>query len=32
VTLIQHGYKNVRALKGGWAAWVQAAGAIEQKE
>jgi rhodanese-related sulfurtransferase len=31
-TLLKNGYKRVRALKGGWVAWVQAAGAIEQKQ
>jgi rhodanese-related sulfurtransferase len=29
---MKHGYKNVKTLKGGWAAWVQAAGAIDQKQ
>lgn len=30
-TLIEHGYKNVRALKGGWNAWNDAGGPVEPK-
>jgi rhodanese-related sulfurtransferase len=30
-TLLQNGFKNVRALKGGWNAWNAAGGAVEQK-
>lgn len=32
VKLFQNGYKKVRALKGGWNRWVQAAGPTEQKQ
>ncbi len=31
-TLAKHGYKNVRALKGGWEAWLRAAGKTEPKK
>jgi 3-mercaptopyruvate sulfurtransferase SseA len=30
--LEEKGYKNVRALKGGWEAWIQAGGAVEPKQ
>jgi rhodanese-related sulfurtransferase len=30
--LLDKGYKNVRALKGGWDAWVEAAGPAEPKK
>jgi rhodanese-related sulfurtransferase len=30
-TLLANGFKRVRALKGGWNAWVQAGGAVEPK-
>ena len=30
-TLIEHGFKNVRVLKGGWNGWLQAGGAVELK-
>jgi rhodanese-related sulfurtransferase len=30
--LIEKGYKKVRALKGGWDAWMQAGGAVEPKQ
>jgi rhodanese-related sulfurtransferase len=30
-TLLENGFKNVRALKGGWNAWKQAGGAVEPK-
>jgi len=29
--LIQHGYKDVVALRGGWKSWVQAGGEVESK-
>jgi rhodanese-related sulfurtransferase len=29
--LLENGFKNVHALKGGWNAWNQAEGAVEQK-
>jgi rhodanese-related sulfurtransferase len=29
--LLENGFKNVRALKGGWNAWNAAGGAVEQK-
>ncbi|HVG21853.1 MAG TPA: rhodanese-like domain-containing protein, partial [Blastocatellia bacterium] len=29
--LLENGFKNVRALKGGWNAWNQAEGAVEPK-
>ncbi|HSE98466.1 MAG TPA: rhodanese-like domain-containing protein [Blastocatellia bacterium] len=29
--LLDNGFKRVRALKGGWKAWVQAGGAVESK-
>jgi rhodanese-related sulfurtransferase len=29
--LLENGFKNVRALKGGWNAWNQAEGAVESK-
>jgi rhodanese-related sulfurtransferase len=31
-TLLANGFKRVRALKGGWTAWNQAGGQVEQKE
>jgi rhodanese-related sulfurtransferase len=30
--LLENGYKRVRALKGGWNAWLQAAGKTEPKK
>lgn len=30
-TLLENGFKNVRALKGGWNAWNKAEGAVEPK-
>jgi 3-mercaptopyruvate sulfurtransferase SseA len=30
--LLDKGYKQVRALKGGWDAWVEAAGPAEPKD
>ena len=30
-TLLENGFKNVRALKGGWNAWNSAGGAVETK-
>jgi len=32
LTLTKNGYKKVRALRGGWDSWLQAAGKIEQKK
>ena len=29
--LLENGFKNVRALKGGWNSWTQAGGAVEPK-
>ena len=31
-TLLANGFKQVRALRGGWNAWTQAGGPVEQKE
>jgi rhodanese-related sulfurtransferase len=30
--LLENGFKQVRALKGGWDAWVKAAGPVEPKQ
>jgi hypothetical protein len=30
--LLENGFKRVRALKGGWAAWLQASGKVEPKK
>jgi 3-mercaptopyruvate sulfurtransferase SseA len=30
--LLDNGFKQVRALKGGWDAWIQAAGEVEPKQ